>query len=240
MILTLDIETVPAQRPDVRDEIAAGIKPPPTYKKPESIAEWMRDEAPRAIDEAYRKTGLDGAFGQICVIGAAFDDEPPLAVWRPNWQDEAGILQAFGALLLDTVSHKDFVTVVGHNVASFDLRFLAQRSIVNGIRPHSVILKAAQAKPWETEKVFDTMVQWAGFGKTISLDKLCNALGINTPKGAITGATVWDHVRAGHIDAVADYCRRDIEATRQVYKRMTYQDTCQDPYQDAYQDDMAA
>ena len=38
MILTLDIETVPAQRPDVRDEIAAGIKPPPTYRKPESIA----------------------------------------------------------------------------------------------------------------------------------------------------------------------------------------------------------
>ena len=37
---------------------------------------------------------------------------------------------------------------------------------------------AAQAKPWELEKVYDTMIQWAGVGKTVSLDKLCRALGL--------------------------------------------------------------
>ncbi len=65
MNIFIDIETIPAQRPDVLEEIKASIKAPAVYKKPESIAEWMRTEGPAAIDAAYRKTGLDGAYGQV-------------------------------------------------------------------------------------------------------------------------------------------------------------------------------
>ena len=229
MNLYIDIETIPAQRPDVMEEIKATIKPPATLKKPESIAEWMRTEGPGAAEEAYRKTGLDGAYGQVCVVGLAANDFDPIAICEPDWQDpgaEQRILEALGCQLTDWIAPNDTFTtcVIGHNVSAFDLRFLHQRSIVNGIRPHITLARAASAKPWESDKVFDTMVQWTGSANVrASLDKLCKALTIPTPKGDITGATVWDAVQAGRIADVAAYCAGDVAATREVHRRMTFQ-----------------
>lgn len=225
--LYIDIETIPAQRPDVLEEIRATIKPPATYKKAESIAEWIRTEGPGAAEEAYRRTSLDGAFGQVAVVGLAIDDGAPLAIFENDWQDpraEHRVLEALGHQLTDLIAPADVFStvVVGHNVSAFDLRFLAQRSIVNGLRPHTVISRSAQAKPWESEKVFDTMVQWAGAKDRITLDKLCRALSIESPKGELDGSKVWDFVQAGRMTEVVDYCLRDIEATRRVHQRMTF------------------
>lgn len=249
--LYVDLETVPAQRPDVLEEIRASkqadltaaiadIAPPSNYKKPETIEEWWTNEAPKIrakleagfeseVDEAYRKTGLDGAFGQICVVGFAIDDSKVHTCLREDWTDERSVLEDFGCILTDLIPLSDAftTTVVGHNVSGFDLRFLAQRSIVHGVRPHMVIARAAQAKPWESDKVFDTMIQWGGPGAKPggSLDKLCKALSIPTPKdGDITGATVWDAVKAGRINEVAEYCKKDVEATRQIHRRLTFAD----------------
>lgn len=227
--LYLDIETIPAQRPDVMEEIKATIKPPAVFKKPESIAEWMRTEGPGAAEEAYRKTGLDGAYGQICVVGLASNGNDPIAICELDWQDpraEQRILKALCGQLTEWIAPSETFTtcVIGHNVSAFDLRFLSQRSIINGIRPHTTLARAAQAKPWEGEKVFDTMVQWTGSASVrISLDKLCKALSIPTPKDGITGATVWDAVKDGRIGEVAAYCLRDVIATREAHKRMTFQ-----------------
>ena len=243
-LLYLDCETIPSQRPDILDELKASmsadlatkiaaIAPPGNYKKQETIDAWYADEAPKVraamqsefekeLDSAYRKTSFDGAFGQVCVIGFAINDEPAITLFNSDWQDERTLLCQFIDSLDADWERKDFVTVVGHNVASFDLRFLMHRYIVNGIRPHSVISRASQAKPWESEKVFDTMVQWAGVGNRIKLDKLCKALNVPTPKGDIDGSMVWDFVNAGRIEEVAAYCKKDVEATRQVYKRMTF------------------
>lgn len=226
--LYIDLETIPAQRPDVLEEIRSTIKPPATFKKPESIAAWMETESVAAIDEAYRKTGLDGAFGQICVIGFALGDESARTIWCPEWAApncETELLQDFSCVLTDIIpaNMERAMCVVGHNVAAFDLRYLIQRSIVNRVQPHRIIASAAQAKPWESEKVFDTMVQWAGIGNRVSLDKLCKALSIPTPKGDIDGSKVWDAVKAGRISEVAAYCARDVEATRAVHRRLTFQ-----------------
>lgn len=229
MNLFIDIETIPAQRPDVMEDIKASVKAPGQYKKPESIAEWMKTEGGAAAEEAYRKTGLDGAYGQICVIGMALDDGEPIAIYEVDWQSrdaEKNVLMAMNCQLTDWIDSKGLFTtcVIGHNVSAFDLRFLTQRSIVNGIQPHITLGRAAQAKPWESEKVFDTMAQWTGSSSVrVSLDKLCKALSIPTPKGGITGPTVWDAVKEGRISEVADYCAKDVVATREVYRRMTYQ-----------------
>lgn len=228
MNIYIDIETIPAQRPDVMEEIKATIKPPGTFKKPESIAEWMRTEGPAAIEEAYRRTGLDGAYGQVCVVGMAGDDGAPATIFEQDWQHpeaERRILEALSARLTEWIAPSEIFTtcVIGHNVSAFDLRFLAQRHIVNGIRPHVAIGRAAQAKPWDSDKVFDTMVQWTGSSSVrISLDKLCRALSIPTPKGELDGSKVWDFVQAGRIQEVADYCAKDVEATREVHRRMSY------------------
>jgi hypothetical protein len=239
MNLFLDIETIPAQRPDVLADIResckseletalAAVKAPANYKDADKIAEYIGakqrelTEAHEATVEAtYRKTGLDGAFGQVCVIGWAMDDDEPQV--RAGL-DESALLKDFYAALRDIPASEIFqTTVIGHNVASFDLRFIAQRSIVNGVRPHPVISRSAQAKPWESEKVFDTMVQWAGPGSRISLDKLCRALSIASPKTELDGSKVWDYVRDGRIAEVQDYCKRDVQAVRSVFWRMTFQ-----------------
>lgn len=248
--LYIDIETIPAQRPDVLEEIRASkqeeltaalaaIKPPGNYKKQETIDEWWANEAPAKkaelqaafdadVEETYRRTGLDGAFGQICVIGYAIDDGEPQYLTADDLTaaSEVVLLESFACVLTDLIPHSELftTTVIGHNVAAFDLRFLVQRHIVNNVRPHMIIARAAQAKPWEQDKVFDTLVQWGGMGAKAggSLDKICKALRIPSPKDGIDGSKVWDFVRDGRLQEVADYCARDVAATRAVHRRMTF------------------
>lgn len=214
----IDLETIPTMREDIKAELRANLKPPATYKKAESIAEWFEREGEAALDQEYRKTALDGAYGEIIVIGVAIDDQEPIS-W---WGDETDTIPLLNEYL-DHVPHAYEALVVGHNVSQFDLRFLMQRCIVNGIKPHPIIRRAAQAKPWDTEKVFDTMTQWAGVGNRVSLDKLCKALSVPTPKGDIDGSKVLDYVRQNRVQEVADYCEKDVAATREVHKRMTFQ-----------------
>ena len=236
----LDIETIPAQRSDVRayfeesmrDELAQAleaVKAPSNYKDEAKIAEYIEnakanlkaDFAGKLADK-IDKTGLDGAFGQIVCIGYDMHDDG--ASTTICSMDEGFVLSKFNQALTDNVRLADQVqiTIVGHNVAAFDLRFLLQRYIVNGIRPHPVIWRAAQAKPWESDRVYDTMVQFAGVGNRISLDKLCLSLGIEG-KCMTTGADVWPMVQAGRLEEVARYCENDVSITRAAYRRMTFQ-----------------
>lgn len=217
----LDIETIPTQRDDVRAFIAKSVTHPGNIKKAETIAAWNENEKPAAVEEAVSKTGLDGAFGQVVCVGMDLrDDGEPLVI---SGLSEADVLRAVNEAMTAEFEASDAfsTTIVGHNVSAFDLRFLVQRYIVNGIKPHHIIARAAQAKPWESEKVYDTMVQFAGVGNRISLDKLCLALGL-PGKGDITGADVWPMVQAGRLQEVADYCADDVRKTRAVFKRMTF------------------
>jgi predicted PolB exonuclease-like 3'-5' exonuclease len=237
--LYIDIETIPAQRPDLIAEIRASqeaklndaiasLSAPGNYgaeaaaKYIANKAEAMRASFDADVDEAYRKTGLDGSFGQICVIGLAVDSGPIITV---HSLDESDVLRRYNTILSSMIQeHEQFnVCVIGHNVALFDLRFLMHRHIVNRIKPHFITVRSASAKPWESDKVYDTMIQWAGTGSKVSLDKLCKALSIDSPKSDITGATVWDAVKAGRLEDVAEYCGHDVDATRQVHQRMTFQ-----------------
>lgn len=240
MNLYLDIETNVANRPEVlayiastaADDLATALnelKAPGNYKDEAKIAEYITNkraelqaEHEKTIAAKVSKTGLDGAFGRVCVIGWAFNDGKPRTLL--NAENEGALLTCFAEEMEDAINHStEFSTcVIGHNVSSFDLRFLVQRFIVNGIRPPMVIQRAAQAKPWESDKVFDTMVQWSGVGNRISLDKLCLALGIPSPKGEMDGSMVAEYVAAGRIADVAAYCERDVEAARAVHQRMTF------------------
>lgn len=224
--LFIDIETIPVQRADLRDLIASTVTHPGNISKAETIAKWNEEQRPAAVEEAIARTSLDGAFGQVCVISAAIDDAEPVTLVEAFWDDPAAeklLLESLRDWMDQAINPNDVMNtcVVGHNVSAFDLRFLVQRSIINGVRPHAVLARATQAKPWETDKVFDTMVQWAGVGNRISMDKLCKVLGIEG-KGSITGADVWPMVKAGRIADVANYCADDVRRTRAIFKRMSY------------------
>ena len=233
MNIYFDIETIPAQDPVAIELIKADIekqklsvKAPSNYKDEEKIASYIKAEIEKLdaeFDATYRKTSFDGGLGEICCIGYAIDDKPPVSIYGGS---EAIILRQFYEDIIGQYnpSSQQRPTFIGHNIVSFDLRFLFQRSVMNNVKPPMII--PFSAKPWD-ESIFDTMTAWAGFGNRVSLDKLCKIFNIPL-KGSeigeeIDGSKVWDFYQAGRIADIARYCEGDVERTRQAYKRMTFQ-----------------
>lgn len=223
-IVYLDIETIGCDDPTVIEDIAAGITPPKNYSKPETIAKWEAEEKPALVNEAVLKTAFDGGCGRVVCIGWAVDDKPAQAVCGALETDI--LLPFFGAIKeaasfhYRTGSTKQPLIFAGHNIGGFDLRFLWQRAVVNGIKPPSAI--PFNVKPWDTS-IADTMLMWnPSPGQKTSLDRLCKALGVPTPKGELDGSKVWEYVKAGRIAEIAEYCKRDVEAVRQCHRRMVF------------------
>ena len=107
--------------------------------------------------------------------------------------------------------------LIAHN-AAFDLGFLWRRCIVNRVRlPFKVPTPSARAG----KDYGDTMLTWAGYGNRVSLDALCRALGIPSPKdGGIDGAGVFDAWLAGRCAEIAAYNLRDAVATAEAWHRL--------------------
>ena len=244
--IPLDIETIPGQAAAVLEALRADAeaekaecRAPGNYKDPEKIAANIAEQhaaIDAAVMEKWRKTSFDGAYGQIAVVSFAIDGGEPVKVYRDDWQApgaETGLLEELRDTMHERLNPKTELAaqIIGHNVSAFDLRFLVQRSIILGVKPHPVLARAAACKPWETDRVFDTMVQWAGVGNRISLDKLCKALGL-PGKGEIDGSKVWDYVRDGRIAEVADYCADDVRKVWAVYQRMTFAKVTQPELED--------
>lgn len=215
--LYLDIETIPTQAAKVRENIAKNILPPGNISKPETIAAWVKEKKPAAVDEAIAKTALDGALGHICCIGWAFDSNPASSVMLDTEQSEADIIEEFFDRV-DAVQryHTAPVTIVGHYIIGFDLPFIWQRSICLGIRVPSWLPR--QPRPWG-DFVFDTMNAWAGYRGSISMDRLCEALGIDG-KGEIDGSMIGRLWAEGRYSEISEYCKGDVERTRAIHQRM--------------------
>lgn len=212
--LYLDIETIPARDPAVVAEIAAGVTPPAQMKKADTIAAWEENDKPKAVADAVAKTSFDGAYGQVCCIGWAWDDEEirTAAIGFPC-KTEIEVLQA-----LASTTRRSFEqpVIVGHYVADFDLRFLWQRAFALGVTMPAWWPK--DPKPWSKE-VHDTMHMWAGAKGSIGLDKLCRALGVQG-KGDVDGSMVAEMFERGERQAIADYCMADVERVRAAHRKM--------------------
>jgi 3'-5' exonuclease len=221
--LYIDIETIPDQRHDAKVEIAATIKPPGTLKKAESIAEWVEQSKPAVVEEAWLKTALDGTYGQIVCIGYAADDAEPASLEADDLTPaaEAQLLRRFFSVLSGTggITSGRRPTLIGHNLITFDLPFIWRRAVIRGIKPP--LWWPRNPKPW-SDVAADTMLMWAGDRGMIGMDRLCKALGI-AGKGDISGADVWPLVQAGKLAEVAAYCRADVQRTRALYQRMTFE-----------------
>jgi hypothetical protein len=225
MHIHFDIETIPSQSDDVREALTADITPPGNISKPETIAAWNRDKRPAEAEKAWRKTALDGLLGHVAVIGAAFNDEEPVsfhvadALGGPEVAaGEAQVLRGFFDWLRDRTSGQRAI-FVGHNIVNFDLLFLWQRCIVLGVPAHRSM--PLNARPYD-ERIFDTMRAWTAGDRTrfVSLDNLAQACGLKGKTEGMDGSQVWDYVNAGRIGEVADYCKDDVRATREIHRRM--------------------
>lgn len=220
--ITIDIETLPCADPVLLADVVAKVSPPKTLKKEETIAAWWATEGEAAKAEAIHRTGLDGALGRICCICWAIDDQPATGEIGEN---EAELIRLFFEACEDAATPMRYdnpvnaLTVVGHNVSGFDLRFIWQRAVIHGIkRPRCL---PWNAKPWDAS-MQDTMLMWnPDRDRRISLDRLCKTLGIASSKDSgMDGSMIAQAWVDGRRNEISDYCRADVEATRECYRRM--------------------
>lgn len=222
----MDIETMPTEDPAMIAEIATTVTVPRTYKKADSIAAWEKDEKPQLVSEAVSKTALDGTYGRVCAIGWAIDDAPA-EVWLGDERDViGGFFDAVHRvekvrLIRDGEPYDRELRWIGHNVRSFDLRFLWQRAVIHKLRMPPTLRIALNARPFGPSTVVDTMTLWnPERDHRVSLDRLCKALGIPSPKVDMDGTQVCAAMRAGEIERVRAYVQGDIAAVRACYYRM--------------------
>lgn len=233
MNLFLDIETVPSQHPDAMAEVALNIRPPGTLKKPESIEAWWAHEAVPATMEAWRKQALDGGtLGEIISIALTDGDGRDWVRCRAQGDSEAELLRQFIATVEEWTAQEatkvqgsasawplDNHYCIAHN-AAFDLGFLWRRCVVHGLLLPKW-LPGPQARAGQ--HYGDTMQVWAGYGKFISLDALCGALGVPSPKdGGMDGSKVFDAWRAGDYEAIARYNLQDTQAVATIWHHLQF------------------
>jgi len=82
-------------------------------------------------------------------------------------------------------------------------------------------LKAYGKKPWEMEHFIDlyNVYKYLSFSGKGSLDLICNFLDIPTPKQGIDGSEVQAYHDQGKDKEILEYCKRDVEATINVYDK---------------------
>ena len=112
-----------------------------------------------------------------------------------------------------------FHRFVTFNGRGFDGPFLMLRSAALGLtvtrnlvgyryalRPHTDLLEA---------------ITFFGASRKWNLDFTCKAFGVESPKEqGMDGYSVGHFYRAGRLREIANYCRRDVEATARLFKRL--------------------
>ena len=207
--ITIDIETLPA-REDQRETLQK-IYDKQVAKKLKAVTQDNGFNIP--FEEFFRKTSLDGSFGRILCIGYAINDEESSYIC--HGEDEKQTLEDFW-----TLYSKDDL-LIGHNILNFDFKFIVQRSMILKIKP--TVDLAYHFVRYKHFPIFDTMQEWIGwFGTNLGLEHVALAMGIPSPKGDIDGSKVYDYYLAGKTQEICDYCKRDVETTRKIYKRISF------------------
>ena len=208
MNIFLDIETIPAEESDKKSALDLVLKKKQRYGKEVDLGK-------ENMEQLYRDTAVSGDFGRIFCIGYALEDGQVQIIYG----EEKKILEEWWKV----AAKGD--CFIGHNIMEFDLRFIYKRSIVNRIKPCAKHLNLSFAR-YRNFPIFDTMKEWEKWSNSyIALDALAKILQLPSSKdGGIKGSQVFDFFLAGKYKEIYEYCKRDVQLTRQVYNRMLFKD----------------
>lgn len=221
-LLFFDLETVGIEK----DYTTLNEKNPELGRLFESYRNWFEKRYPedegKSLDEIFKNhAALVSDFSKIIVASFSFitpNNEVHTTTFADD--DEKKLLQDVKNLL-DKVLKLDFY-LCGHNIKGFDMPMLSKRFIVNGIKPPK-ILPSLGTKPWDL-KAIDTKELWqfGSFNSPASLDLMCVALGVESPKtGEVSGnmvhETYWD---LNGLQPIAEYCERDVKVLLEVMNKI--------------------
>jgi predicted PolB exonuclease-like 3'-5' exonuclease len=166
-----------------------------------------------ADDDIHKDTSLDGTYGRICCIGVIKEDQRGINFKDVMSGTEKEMLQKFWGLAAGVQQF------IGHNIWGFDMPFILQRSMVNGVKPLPINFRRYMKEP-----LYDTMLEWTFWNfdreKNPRLDTLAKVFGLPTSKDEMDGSMVWPYFQKGRIDEICKYCMKDVELTRKVYYKM--------------------
>lgn len=225
--IILDIETYRTTNPTaiarIRQE-AAEKEAPKTASKDVKI--WWDTEKAREerFQEALAKTAVDPMLAEILCVVVAIDDREPVPFDQCGIY-EADLLTDFASLVEQVASEETIW--VGHNVEGFDLPVLLNRIRRLKIKPptHFPAYNAGRFYG----RIFDTMKRTPGRTPFISMEAACEVAGVDLPavlwRGEpMHGGRVAECYEASEWDALIDYCRQDVLATRELYNALTFGD----------------
>jgi predicted PolB exonuclease-like 3'-5' exonuclease len=195
------------------------------------LTRWAEDHE----DFLRRKEGgaLSPYTGKVIVIAMLNPETGKGIVWYENRGErvvrtsEDGFFEFVGCdepTLLrefwDKIARFDrFVTFNGR---TFDGPFLSVRSAIHGLLPSKNLLGYRYSMETSVDLLEILTFQGAvSRDQWPSLHSACVAFGIPSPKSEeMHGYAVGDAYREGRLAEVADYCRRDVEATAALFKRL--------------------
>lgn len=216
-ILFIDIETVP-QKGDFK-ELSEQFQ-----KLWDKKSSFFRNEDQNAAD-VYERAGIYAEFGRIICISAGViiqkNGERYYRVKSFHDQDEKKLLSGFNDML-DKFTSNAAKRICAHNGLEFDYPYIGRRTLINGLKLPK-ILDVAGAKPWEIkDRLLDTLQMWkfGDYKNYTSLDLLCAAFNIQTPKDDIDGSQVAQvYYHEGDLDRIIRYCEKDTLALANLFLR---------------------
>jgi 3'-5' exonuclease len=188
--------------------------------------EYLDDEI--LIDLYQRKAALKPAFNKIvCIsIGAMKDDV--LNIKSFYGDDEKKLVEDFYKVVKPPKT--PYTSVCGWNIKGFDLPMTRFASLRHGVNPVNHSFNDSGKKPWELPGVVDLMEDIKGtYFTPFSLNEVCYMLDIPSPKSdLISGSMVSDIYYEGGIEEIQKYCKRDVLAVVNVFKKLRGEELFED------------
>lgn len=206
-----DIETIPSQDKAMVDLHMSKFTHPGNMSKQETIDNFMND--PININKHMKKMSLDPLLGQIFCIGFAIGDGELMSLKALNFEEEKEMLKDFRGILRPNGKQ---LTLVGHYFRKFDAPYISKRMMIHGLGP----LFPFGTKPWD-QQIDDTYEMFsAGSDKSASLDSMCKAFNLPSPKDGFDGSMVAQAFIDGEYDRITNYCEDDVDCDRNCYHYM--------------------
>lgn len=246
--IALDIETVPGQDPNLFDTYLqrqiAVFKPPSSLTmkqalidlnidpkhntlgvKSSVIEHWVEcfreSKSKELADKEWRKTALNGFYGEVISIAAICDQElySDYRELKGPISEETLISNFFKWVRhkCKLKAHQATPYFIGHNIL-FDILFLYRRAV-------KLHLYRGFELPFfngiHNRHFFCNSQAVCLRGDRISQNDLAKACGIELKPGDIDGSKVWDFVLRGDEKRVNEYNEYDVNTVVKIYNRLT-------------------
>jgi uncharacterized protein (DUF3820 family) len=222
--LFIDVETLPPP-----EEARDSINPALAFKLENRFCAPQDGCEVGCTEEQFRRLALHAEYGRVLCVGMIVEQDGEvvcrgvLGRERQSLRfhlDERRTLRGFWNQLRGFDERRDLI--IGHNVYEFDLPFLYKRSVIRCVQP-SVRLSFAR---YRSRPIFDTMKEWElwAWRPAVKLGELAEVLQLGMTKTeGMDGGCIYDRFREGRHREIADYCMRDVELTREIYYRLTFE-----------------